>query len=58
MTDGSKRKTIPATRAILIAAVAGALAGAVAVYVSGGLSGNNAPLPADTLASNAAAETA
>lgn len=43
MSDG--RKLFPATRLIAAALVAGALAGAVAVYVRGGLDGNNAPGP-------------
>jgi thiol-disulfide isomerase/thioredoxin len=43
MSDGKKTKMIPAPRAILIALVAGALAGAVAVYVRAGLSGNAQP---------------
>ena len=41
MADG--RKFVPAWRALLIAAVAGALAGAVAVYVTTTLPGNNPP---------------
>lgn len=41
MADG--RKLFPTTRLIAAALVAGAAAGALAVYVSGGLSGNNAP---------------
>jgi thiol-disulfide isomerase/thioredoxin len=40
MSDGKQRKLIPAWRAIVTAMVAGALAGAVAVYVSGGFPGN------------------
>lgn len=40
MSDG--KRTIPATRLILLAAVAGAVAGALAVYVSQTTSGNNA----------------
>lgn len=43
MSDGKQRKLIPAWRAIAVAMVAGALAGAVAVYVSGGFSGNTPP---------------
>lgn len=39
----NEKKLFPAGRSILVAAVAGALAGAVAVYVSGALSGNNVP---------------
>ncbi|MFI0845174.1 TlpA disulfide reductase family protein [Mesorhizobium sp. IMUNJ 23232] len=46
MSDGKQRKLIPAWRAILTAMVAGALAGAVAVYVTGGFSGNTARAPA------------
>lgn len=45
MSDG--RKFLTAPRVILIAALAGALAGAVAVYVTGGLDGNNPPAVAD-----------
>lgn len=41
MSDG--KKLFPATRLVLIAAAAGAIAGAVAVYVSGTPSGNNPP---------------
>ena len=41
MADG--RKMVPAWRALLIAAIAGALAGAVAVYVTTTLPGNNQP---------------
>jgi thiol-disulfide isomerase/thioredoxin len=40
MSDGKQRRLIPAWRAILIAMVAGALAGAVAVYVRETASGN------------------
>ncbi|MEQ1953677.1 thiol:disulfide interchange protein TlpA [Mesorhizobium yinganensis] len=40
MSDGKQRKLVPAWRAMLTAMVAGALAGAVAVYVTGGFSGN------------------
>lgn len=47
MADG--RKLFPTTRLILAALAAGAVAGAVAVYVSGDLSGNNAP-QSETLA--------
>jgi thiol-disulfide isomerase/thioredoxin len=47
MADG--RKLFPTTRLILAALVAGAAAGAVAVYVSGRLPGNNAT-PAETVA--------
>jgi thiol-disulfide isomerase/thioredoxin len=36
-----KKSTFPTLRLILLAAVAGALAGAVAVYVTGGPAGNN-----------------
>lgn len=36
-----KRSMFPALRLVLLAAVAGALAGAVAVYVTGGPAGNN-----------------
>jgi thiol-disulfide isomerase/thioredoxin len=43
MPDEKKTKLIPAPRAIAIALVAGALAGAVAVYVRAGLSGNAPP---------------
>ena len=42
MADG-KKSLFPAVRLILLAAVAGALAGAVAVYVTSGPAGNNAP---------------
>ena len=42
MTD-EKKSLMPAGRMVLIAALAGALAGAVAVYVRTTLSGNNAP---------------
>ncbi len=48
MSDG--RKFLTAPRVILIAALAGALAGAVAVYVTGGLDGNNPPAVADAAA--------
>lgn len=41
MSDG--KKLFPATRLILLAAAAGAIAGAVAVYVSETTSGNKAP---------------
>lgn len=41
MADG--KKLIPTVRLLVIAAVAGAFAGAVAVYASNTLSGNNAP---------------
>ncbi|RVB70674.1 TlpA family protein disulfide reductase, partial [Mesorhizobium sp. M7A.F.Ca.CA.002.04.1.1] len=44
MADGSR--FFPAPRLILAALVAGALAGAVAVYVSESRSGNNAPAQA------------
>jgi thiol-disulfide isomerase/thioredoxin len=37
---GNGRLNLPAKRLIILAAVAGVLAGAVAVYVSGGMSGN------------------
>ena len=47
----NEKKLLPAGRLILIAAVAGALAGAVAVYVSTTLSGNN-PAP-DEIAAGA-----
>jgi thiol-disulfide isomerase/thioredoxin len=43
------RKLFPTTRLILAALVAGAVTGAVAVYVSGRLAGNNAA-PADVVA--------
>ena len=43
MSDGKKTKMIPAPRAIVYALIAGAVAGALAVYVRGGPSGNNAP---------------
>ncbi len=48
MSDG--RKFLTAPRIILIAALAGALAGAVAVYVTGGPDGNNPPSVADASA--------
>jgi len=57
MSNDRKSKLIPAPRAILIALVAGALAGAVAVYVREGLSGNNAellPAPVETTAADTA----
>ncbi|EHK57992.1 hypothetical protein MAXJ12_07097, partial [Mesorhizobium alhagi CCNWXJ12-2] len=38
-----RKKLIPVPRLLAVAALAGALAGAVAVYVSATLSGNNAP---------------
>ncbi len=44
MSDGKKTKMIPAPRAIVYALIAGAVAGALAVYVRGGPSGNNAPV--------------
>ena len=50
MSDG--KKLFPAMRLILLAAVAGAVAGAVAVYVSERPSGNNAP-SASTVAASA-----
>lgn len=43
MTDGPKKNLFPAPRTILLALVAGAMAGAVAVYVRHSLSGNNSP---------------
>ena len=43
MSNEKKPRIIPARRAILYALLAGAIAGAVAVYVREGLSGNNAP---------------
>jgi len=43
MADG--KSNLPAGRLIGIAAVAGVLAGALGVYVMGGPSGNNAPVP-------------
>ena len=45
MSDGRKFLTAPCV--ILVAALAGALVGAVAVYVTGGLDGNNPPAVAD-----------
>lgn len=45
MSDG--RKFLTAPRVILVAALAGALVGAVAVYVTGGLDGNNPPAVVD-----------
>jgi thiol-disulfide isomerase/thioredoxin len=54
MADG--KKLIPVWRLLLMATLAGAFAGAVAVYVTGGLSGNSAP-PA-TAASTAPAAVA
>ena len=48
MSDG--RKSLTAPRIVLIAALAGALAGAVAVYVTGGLDGNNPATVADAAA--------
>lgn len=62
MADG--RKFFPAPRLVLAALVAGAAAGAVAVYVSGGLPGNNAAperiaaLSADNAACEAKADRA
>lgn len=41
MAEEKKRSMLPALRLILLAVVAGALAGAVAVYVTGGPAGNN-----------------
>jgi thiol-disulfide isomerase/thioredoxin len=64
MSDGKQRRLIPAWRAILLAMVAGALAGAVAVYVRGAVSGNTpaeiaaAPPQADMPASPADAACA
>ena len=55
MSDGKQRRLIPAWRAILTAMVAGALAGAVAVYVTGGFSGNTAREPAAPLETPATA---
>lgn len=43
MSDGKERRLFPAGRLIALAALAGAVAGAVAVYVSDGMPGNNAP---------------
>ncbi len=40
MSDGKQKRLIPAWRAIVLAMVAGALAGAVAVYVRGAVYGN------------------
>ena len=57
MSDGKQRRLIPAWRVILTAMVAGALAGAVAVYVTGGFSGNMArerAAPGETPATAAA----
>ncbi|TPL43201.1 TlpA disulfide reductase family protein [Mesorhizobium sp. B2-4-6] len=51
MADG-KRYFFPATRLILVALVAGVLAGAVAVYVSESGSGNNAPEKVAAVAGN------
>ena len=53
MSDGRKYLTAP--RIVLIAALAGALAGAVAVYVTGGPDGNNPPSVADASAAAALA---
>ncbi|WP_378948285.1 TlpA family protein disulfide reductase [Mesorhizobium sp. ANAO-SY3R2] len=50
-----RRKMFPAPRHILLAAVAGVIAGAVAVYVSNTRSGNNAPAPA-SVATNTGAD--
>ena len=47
MADG---RLFPGWRAVTVAVVAGLAAGAVAVYVTGGHSGNNAPEPASTTA--------
>ncbi len=57
MSDGKQRRLIPAWRAIAVAMAAGALAGAVAVYVSGGLPGNM-PQPAAVAGASGAAATA
>jgi thiol-disulfide isomerase/thioredoxin len=51
MADG--KKLMPTARLLVIAAVAGALAGAIAVYVSNTLSGNNAPAVAQQVPANA-----
>ncbi|WP_406872664.1 TlpA disulfide reductase family protein [Aminobacter sp. P9b] len=53
-----RRKMIPAPRHIVLAAVAGVIAGAVAVYVSSTLPGNNASTPqlATDTSANASAE--
>jgi thiol-disulfide isomerase/thioredoxin len=51
MADG--KKFMPTARLLVIAAVAGALAGAIAVYVSNTLSGNNAPSVAQQVVANA-----
>lgn len=48
MSEG--RKILTAPRIVLVAALAGALAGAVAVYVTGGLDGNNSPSGTDASA--------
>ena len=58
-----EKKLIPAWRLLLMAAVAGGLAGAVAVYVTRPVSGNNAPpvaaaAPAETAADAACAAKA
>jgi thiol-disulfide isomerase/thioredoxin len=53
MSDGKQRRLIPAWRALLLAVIAGALAGAVAVYVRGGFSGNTVPEPAAMSADDA-----
>lgn len=42
MSDETRPRLFPAWRRVVLAVVAGALAGAVAVYVTGGLSGNQA----------------
>ncbi|MEP9373013.1 TlpA disulfide reductase family protein [Mesorhizobium sp. KR1-2] len=51
MADG--KKLIPTTRLLVMAALAGAVAGAIAVYVSNTLSGNNAPVVAQQVAAKA-----
>ncbi|MDP3899256.1 MAG: TlpA disulfide reductase family protein [Mesorhizobium sp.] len=56
MADG--KKLFPGLRPVLIAAVAGLAAGAVAVYVTGGPSGNNAPAVPVTTSSVAEADIA
>ncbi|MGE0502456.1 MAG: TlpA family protein disulfide reductase [Rhizobiaceae bacterium] len=53
-----QKKLFPARLAIIVAAVAGALAGAVAVYVSGGPGGNQPPVDAADAACAAKAEFA
>jgi len=58
MPDDQRPKLFPAPKWIALAAVAGLLAGAAAVYVTGGTQGNMAPEPAAEPAAVASADDA